>query len=78
MRVTRNGKSAAKLYMVAGMWPTTHLPKQVGKFDLEGNLIEVFPSIYSAAKSMGARQWEVSRCVNGKRKTFKGFVWKYV
>lgn len=58
--------------------PTTHLPKQVGKFDLEGNLIEVFPSIYSAAKSMGARQWEVSRCVNGKRKTFKGFVWKYV
>lgn len=60
------------------LYPTTHIPKQVGKFDLEGKLLETFPSIYAAAKSVEARQWEVSRCVNGQRKTFKGFVWKFV
>lgn len=58
--------------------PTSHFPKQVGKFTKDGELLETFDSIYSAAKSMNARQWEVSRCVNGERKTFKGFVWKFV
>jgi hypothetical protein len=57
--------------------PVTHIPKKVGKFTKDGDLIEEFDSIYSAAKSMNARQWEVSRCAKGERKTFKGFVWKY-
>lgn len=60
------------------LYPTTHTPKRVGKFSREGNLLETFDSLYSAAQSVGARQWEVSRCANGQRKTFKGFVWKFI
>jgi hypothetical protein len=58
--------------------PSTHSPKRVGKFDLEGNLLETFDSIYAAGHSVGSNQYNVSRAVNGLRKTFKGFVWKYV
>jgi hypothetical protein len=61
-----------------GLVPDTHIPKQVGKFDKDGNLLDTFDSIYSAAKSVGAEQYMVSRVVNGLRKTYKGFVWKYV
>ena len=61
-----------------GLFPSSHAPKRVGKFDLEGNLLETFDSLYEAAKSMNARQWEVSRVANGKRKTFKGYVWSFV
>lgn len=58
--------------------PSTHMPKRVGKFDTEGNLLETFDSIYAAAKSVNASQWQVSRVVNGKRKTFRGYAWHYV
>jgi HNH endonuclease/NUMOD4 motif len=60
------------------LYPSTHIPKRVGKFDKDGNLLETFDSIYAAAKSMGAKQWQVSRVVKGERKTFKGFSWKSV
>jgi hypothetical protein len=60
------------------LYPSSHIPKRVGKFDLDGTLIETFDSLYSAAKSVDSRQWEVSRCANGQRKSHKGFVWKYV
>jgi hypothetical protein len=60
------------------LYPETHKPKRVGKFDSEGNLLETFDSIYSAAKSVESTQYNVSRAVNGLRKTFKGFVWQYV
>jgi hypothetical protein len=61
-----------------GLVPETHVPKRVGKFDKQDNLIETFDSIYSAAQSMGARQWEVSRCVNGQRKSFKSYIWRCI
>lgn len=58
--------------------PTSHTPKRVGKFTLDGELIETFESAYAAAKSVGAKQWQVSRVANGERKTFKGFSWRFV
>jgi len=60
------------------LYPDSHMPKRVGKFDMEGNLIETFDSLYSAAQSVGSRQWEVSRCANGQRKSHKGYAWYYV
>lgn len=60
------------------LYPPSHFPKRVGKFTLEGELLEEFSSIYAAAKSMGTKQWIISRVVNGKRDTYKGFLWKYV
>lgn len=60
------------------LYPESHMPKRVGKFDMEGNLIEEFDSLYSAAQSVGSRQWEVSRCASGQRKSHKGYAWHFV
>lgn len=61
-----------------GLTPTTHTPKRVGKFTLDGELLQTFDSIYEAAKSVDSKQWLVSRVVNGQRKSFKGFSWRFV
>lgn len=58
--------------------PSTHVPKRVGKFDKENNLLETFDSIYAASHSVGSEQYMVSRVVNGLRPYHKGFVWRYV
>ena len=60
------------------LYPETHVPKRVGQYDKEGNLIAVYDSIYQAGQAVGSSQYNVSRAVNGLRHTFKGFVWKYV
>ena len=60
------------------LYPSSHTPKRIGKFTLEGELLETYGSAYAAAKSMGARQWHVSRVANGQRKSFKGFSWRFV
>lgn len=60
------------------LYPETHIPKQIAQYDLEGNLINTYSSIYEGAKAVKTRQYNVSRAVNGLRKTCKGFVWKYV
>jgi hypothetical protein len=58
--------------------PETHTPKRVGQFDLEGNLIATYSSIYEAGKAINSNQYGVSRAVNGLRKTHKKYVWRYV
>lgn len=58
--------------------PPTHFPKRVGQFTTEGILIATFNSIYEGAKSVGTTQYNISRVVNGLRKTYKGYAWKYV
>lgn len=45
---------------------------------MDDDLVRVYSSIYEAAKSVGTTQYNVSRAVNGLRKSCKGFVWKYV
>ena len=52
--------------------------KSITKYDLEGNKLEVFESINSAARSMGRpNNNSIGECVRGKRITALGFVWKY-
>jgi len=58
--------------------PESHIPKKVAQFTLDGEFIAEYSSIYEAAKAIGTRQYNVSRAVNGLRKTCAGFVWKYV
>ena len=58
--------------------PETHKPKRVGQFTKDGELVAEFNSIYSAAQSVGGRQYDVSRAVNGLRKTYKKFIWKFI
>lgn len=48
----------------------------IGKFDLNGNLLEQGKSSYF--KEQGYPMGNVSKCCNGKLKTVKGFTWKYL
>lgn len=52
--------------------------KQICQYDLEGNFIKKYDSVYQAkienSKSSGTH---ISEVCNGKRKTAYGYVWKY-
>lgn len=50
--------------------------RTIGKFDLNGNLLEKGKSSYF--KEQGYPMGNVSKAANGKLKTCKGFVWKYL
>lgn len=50
--------------------------RTIGKFDLNGNLLEQGKSSYF--KEQGYPMGNVSKCCNGKLKTVKGFTWKYL
>ena len=60
---------------------STHTPgentcKPVAKIDINtGEIIEVFPSIKSAAKSVGINPSGIRDVLNGKQKTAGGFFW---
>ena len=51
--------------------------KKVCKYDLNGNLIEVFDSMTDAANSVGHNTSSISRCCNCKCKSAHGFIWRY-
>lgn len=53
------------------------LSKRVGRFDLNGNLIEVYESVRESARK-GFTLSGVSGVCRGKKKTHKGFIWKYL
>ena len=51
--------------------------KIVECFDLEGNLLNVFPSCAEAAKIMDATPVEISQCCKGVKDNIRGFRYKY-
>jgi group I intron endonuclease len=53
------------------------LSKEVIKLDLNGNLIQVYPSITIAAKEHNISTASLSYCCSGKTKTSAGFKWKF-
>lgn len=51
----------------------------VGKYDSNGNLLETFPTIIMAAKSVGlVNGSQISACCRGKQQKSAGFIWKYL
>lgn len=52
--------------------------KPVAQYDLKGNLLNIYPSVKDAAKKINYSQGTLAMAAEGKRKTAKGFVWKYV
>ena len=51
--------------------------KPILQFDLEGNLVNEFPSIKEAERQTGFKNPNICNCLKGKRKTCGGFIWKY-
>lgn len=52
-------------------------PKPVSKFDKQGKFIQSFLSMADAAKEMNTDTTSIMRCCQGKRKTVKGFVFRF-
>lgn len=52
-------------------------PKRVSQYDLHMNLIKIWDSGYQAEVIGGYTSSEVSLVCNGKRKTHKGYVWRF-
>lgn len=54
------------------------LSKRVGRFSKEGELLEIYLSTKDAERKGEFTNQSISKCCNGKLKTYKGFIWKYL
>lgn len=55
-----------------------HLAKPVARLDRDGDVIEIYKSVNEAARQMGVRGENISRCCNGRYSHSCGYGWKYV
>lgn len=55
----------------------TGSPKTVYQYDLNHNLIAVFPSATAAGKSLNKKEGNISMAALGQRKTAYGYIWSY-
>jgi len=58
-------------------------PKPILQYDLKGNLIKRWDSVYKAIKETINDEFPMAQCallkvLQGKRKTAYGFIWKYI
>ena len=53
---------------------------KIGQYSLEGKLIQIFNSCQEAYVSLGKQKTStsISRCINQKRKTAYGYIWKII
>ena len=47
---------------------------KIGQYDLNGNLIKEWPSVTDAEISLCIS--DISKCLNGKRRSVGGFLWR--
>ena len=52
--------------------------QMVGKYDLEGNLIDMHETAKAAGRSIDKSHSAITLCLNGIRKTAYGYVWRYL
>ena len=52
---------------------TSH--RKVGRFDLDGNLLEEYESIIAAAEAMGVKRGAIDSALYKRHKTSCGFIW---
>lgn len=55
-----------------------HRAKSVAQLDRNGNTVKIYKSVNDAAREMGVRGENISRCCNGKNIQSCGYGWKYV
>ena len=73
-QITNSENVLAALYTTK----TNHSAKQVEQYDLQGNLLNIFPSAAAAARALSLDASVISKVCRGDRyKTHGGFVFKY-
>lgn len=58
--------------------PVTGIKKPVGQFTINGVLINSFESRNECARMLGYNKKRIGECCNGKIKTYRGYVFKYL
>lgn len=53
------------------------MSKPIIQFDMFGNIINTYPSI-NEVRRKGYNCGHICSCCQGKRKTHKGYIWKYL
>ena len=71
-----NNNYATRNERVSKTMTNGKLSKRVLQLTLDGDLIREWPSVAECERN-GFNKGKVSGCCNGKRKTYKGFLWKY-
>lgn len=51
--------------------------KPLYQYDLNGVLINTYPSVHEAARQLGIKKQGILSVCSGKRKTYKGYRWSY-
>lgn len=73
------GRASEKSKRQCGEMAKRVWSKKVGQYDLEGNLINTFPSTREAERSLGfVDSSAVARVCRGEKITHKGFKWRYL
>lgn len=52
--------------------------KKVNQYDLNNNLIKMWDCARDAEREIGVDHGQISKCCNGKQKTHRGYIWKYI
>lgn len=53
------------------------MSKKVAQYTLDGELVKVWDSINECGRN-GFDASTISKCCKGKKKTHKGYIWKYI
>lgn len=61
-----------------GLRPNKLLPKPVAQLTLNGEIIAIYPSISQCSKATGIKDSRISDVCYGRRKTAKGYKFKFV
>ena len=51
--------------------------KPIMQLDLNGDIIRRYPSVMQAQRETGFSNGWIGDCLRGRRKTYKGYLWKY-
>lgn len=52
--------------------------QKIGQYDSDNNLLNTFSGRSSAARSVDGHPTGISKCLDGLRKHYKGFIWKII
>ena len=55
-----------------------NLSKKIVQYDLQGNVVKRWDCISDAARFYGIRPGNISNCLTGRNKSYKGYIWRYV
>ena len=82
-RIQEHVRGMAQVNRLNSEWRQSHGVKNVAQYDLDGNFLHIFRSLGEVQSTLSTPSFKIDRsgiaaCCNGKRDSYKGFIWEYV